>query len=52
MKVPLTREDCETAEEKGAWTQRRKRLERMEVEVDKLDVDFDKNAYLKMVNRR
>ena len=52
VKMPLTYEDCETTEEKRDWVQRRKRLEKMEIADDHLDVSFDRSSYLKMIKRK
>ena len=52
VKMPLTLEDCVTSEAKGAWHQRRKRLEKVETTVDTLDVTYDKNKYLKYVIKK
>jgi len=50
--MPLTYDDCETNEEKRNWSQRRKRLDKIQVEEDTLDVAFDKSTYLNMIKRQ
>lgn len=51
VKMPLTIDDCMTAQEKADWNQRRKRLEKVSLQEDTVDVEYDKNKYLQYVQK-
>ena len=51
VRMPLTIDDCLTPEDKADWTQRRKRLEKVSIEIDTMDVDYDKNKYLQFLRK-
>lgn len=51
IKMPLTLDDCLTAEAKAEWSQRRKRQDKMEIREDTLEVAFDQSKYLKYIRK-
>lgn len=47
IKLPLLLEDAEADGQKLAWLSRRKKMEKVEIKEDVLDVPYDSKGYLK-----